>query len=246
MTRLHEKIGSFRNVIFIAILAGSRVAVADSDPSDYQYTSPTEFHQPVSPYPVEMGFSQDHSSTAFEGAQRGNAAVIQALGNLQLAESQAQILRQQARALDRDNDLRQTEALHLQQKMWRTAREEARAHRDQRVAAGQAKLAARQVTLYRAAYRVSARELNPVSGRITWPVALRADKYSDSRDRLQELFRQHIGYGDPQPGTAQEIARATDELSRSLRADIATLPRAEYLAAQKFLRGLMFEASAQS
>jgi hypothetical protein len=248
MTRLTENFRSLRFLTLVALLAAGRVALAEAEPSDYayEYTSPTTFHQPVSPYPVEMGFYQDHASTALEGALRGKAAVIQALGNFQLSDSQARILREQARALDRDNDLRQTQALHLQQKMWRDAREEARAHHEARVAEGKAKLAERRLTVYRAAYRLSPSELNPITGQITWPVALRADKFAARRAHLEELFRQHVGYGDPQPGIAEDIARSTDELSRALRTDIATLPRDQYLAAQKFLRGLKFEALAQS
>jgi hypothetical protein len=88
--------------------------------------------------------------------------------------------------------------------------------------------------------------LNTVTGQIRWPVALQAAKFGRNRSRMEELFRQHVGYGHPQPGTAEEIARCSDELIRSLQRDIRTLPRDEYLAGQKFLRGLKIEASVRT
>ena len=103
----------------VATLLVANITVAQSSES---YSASEPNYQPVSPYPVEMGFSQHHSSTAAEGFLRGRAALIQALGSYQLSESQAEILSQQARSLDRDNDLKQTLALHAQQKMWIDAR----------------------------------------------------------------------------------------------------------------------------
>ena len=105
----------------LLISLGIAATATAQAPEDYS-TPPGPFHQPVPPYPVEMGFSQDHSSTAAEGYLRGKAALIQSLGNFQLSESQAQILRQQARWLDRENDLKQTIALHAQKQMWADAR----------------------------------------------------------------------------------------------------------------------------
>src|SRR3954449_6042831 len=67
--------------LFVAAFASISVAQA---PQDYSNTPPGPFHQPVAPYPVEFGFSQDHSSTAAEGFLRGTAAVIQARGNFEL------------------------------------------------------------------------------------------------------------------------------------------------------------------
>jgi hypothetical protein len=245
MTRTIEICRCLRIVGFLAILGAGRIAGADSEPSHYQYeySPPAPMHHPVPPYPPEMGFSQHHSSTAYEGAQRGDAVKIQAKGNYLLHQSQAAILFEQAEALNRENELLKTDALHAQQRMWRDAIEEVRYHHEARVAEGRSKLAARRLTVHRAAYRLSPIEFNTISGRISWPVVLQAAKYGRSRARLEELFRQHVGYGDPQPGTAQEIARCSDELIRGLRKDIGIVPRDEYLAAQKFLRGLKFEVT---
>src|SRR5262249_55634622 len=95
------------------------------------------------------GYGDYHASTAAEGFLRGKAAVIDAIGSFEVNDAQAAILREHARALDRDNDLKQTEALHLQKKMWNDARIEARKQRQIRAAEGQQILAQRRATVYR-------------------------------------------------------------------------------------------------
>src|SRR3954471_18148706 len=47
------------------------------------------------------------ASTAAEGYLNGRAAVIDALGNFEVNDAQAAILNQHARALDRENNLKQ-------------------------------------------------------------------------------------------------------------------------------------------
>jgi hypothetical protein len=230
------------------MLVTASQAVAQSEPSDYsyQYTSPTAFHQPVPPLPVELGFTQDHSSTAAEGFMRGQSAVIQALGNYELATSQASILGEQSRALNRENDLKQTQALLTQQKMWRDDRVAERAYHDAQLEAGRAKLLNRRVTVHRAAYQLSPSDLNLATGEINWPVALQGAKYQAARQRMEQLVRQFVSYGDPQPDVVAEITRGTNAIAKALRNDIRTLSREDYLAAQKFLIGLKLEASAKA
>src|SRR4051812_7564043 len=88
-------------------------------------------------YAMPFGFRHYHASTAAEGFLRGKAAVIDSLGNFEVSDGQAQILREQARSLDRENDLKQTQALQLQKKMWSDARIQARNERLIRAAEGQ-------------------------------------------------------------------------------------------------------------
>lgn len=189
------------------------------------------------------GYGYYHSSTAAEGYLRGSAAVIDARGNYEVNNARAGILNQKVRSMSRDNDLKQTEALYAQQKMWSDNRIEARNDRELQSQQGQHLLAMHRATTYRAAYELSDRELNVKTGEIKWPDALQGAKFSANRDRMEELFRQHVGYGAPQGKTAQEIARTVDKWSQSLRNEVATMPREEYLVAQKFLTGLKYSAA---
>jgi hypothetical protein len=221
------------------LIAGMGLAQA---PEAYDKVPPGPFHQPTPPWPVEMGFSQDHSSTVYEGARRGDAAFVQSLGNFLLSYNQAQILWEQSRWLNRENNLKQTEALYAQQDMWRNRHVNLRKQHDARVIEAKAASAAK-ATVYRAAYQPRAGQLNIATGEIAWPAALRVARYQESRERLDELFREHTGYGTPNAATARQIARAVDEMVRTLQDNITTVPRGEYLACQKFLRGLKYEAA---
>lgn len=191
-----------------------------------------------------MVHSSYHASTVAEGFLRGRAAVIDAVGNFEVNDAQAGILLQQERALNRDNNLKQTEALHLQKKMWEDARVQARRDREARLAEGRQLLAERRSTVYRDAYQLSTSELNFKTGEITWPEALRDGRFEANRLRLEELFRQHVGYGVPRANVAREIARNVDQWSRVLRNEVSSMSREDYLAAQKFLLGLKYGAEA--
>jgi hypothetical protein len=201
---------------------------------------------PTHAYPVSYGsgsYGSYHASTAAEGFLRGRAAVIDAIGNFEVNDAQAGILLEQGRALNRENNLKQTEALHLQKKMWDEARLQARRDREARLAEGKQLLAQRQATVYRDAYQLSAGELDYKTGEITWPAVLRDERFQANRDRMAELFRQHLGYGVPRANVAREIARSVDQWSRVLRSEVGAMSREDYLAAQKFLLGLKYGAA---
>ena len=151
--------------------------------------------------------------TAAESFLRGCAAMIEALGNYNLGDSQAEILREHARALDRENNLKQTEGPSAQKKMWSDARVHERKDRERRRTEGRKILAERRITIYRQAYQLSASELNLKTGAICWPNALQDDKFEENRTRLEESFRQHVGYGTPQVDAAQEISPSVDQLA---------------------------------
>ena len=196
-------------------------------------------------HPFSFGYGSYgyHASTAAEGFLRGRAAVIDALGNFEVNDAHAGILFEQGRALNRENNLRQTEALQLQQKMWDDARIRARKEREARSAEGQQLLAERRSTIYRDAYQLSAGELDVKTGQITWPDALRDGRFEANRARLEEMFRQHVGYGIPRANVAREITRSVDQWSHVLRSEVSSMSREDYLAAQKFLLGLKYGAA---
>jgi hypothetical protein len=223
-------------------LAGFAAACVGQSPENYDIP-PGPFHQPTPPYPVEMGFSQDHSSTAAEGYLRGKAALIQAHGNFQLSESQAQILRQQARWLDRENDLKQTAALNAQKQMWADARAKERIDRNAAAKAGRQLAEERAATVYRRAYQLSADDINPTNGGLRWPAALQGEKFASQRAEIEQLFVQYVMSGGNLEEVAVELTRRVNRCAKSLRGDSKTLPREEYNASQKFLLGLKYTSA---
>lgn len=229
--------------VTLASLSAASTGFAETE-MGYGGRSGGHLHRPVRSHPVAFGYGHYHASTAGEGYLRGKAAVIDAVGDYEVNNGQAQILREEARALGRENNLKATEGLLAQKKMWSDARIQARKDRDARIAEGQQLLAKRRATIYRQAYQLTDSELNMKTGEISWPVALQDSCFQESRERMEELFRKHVGYGMPQADAVGEIARAVDQWSRSLTNEVSSMPKAEFLAAQKFLTGLKYSALA--
>jgi hypothetical protein len=237
--------GTFTNRYFAGFFVSFTTLVAAGTAvgqSSSRYEGMAEHHSRSVSYGYG-GYDSYHASTAAEGFLRGRAAVIDALGNFEVNDAQAGILCEQGRALVRENNLKQTEALLIQKKMWEDARFQARKDRDARIAEGKQVLAERRATVYRDAYQLSAEELNIKTGQIVWPEALQDSRFEASRARLEELFRQHVGYGVPRANVAREIARNIDQWSHVLRNEVGSMSREDYLAAQKFLLGLKYGAA---
>jgi hypothetical protein len=236
---------SFANRFFAGVFVSTATLLAAGTAAGQStYSSENGSKHHFHPLSYRYGsYGSYHASTAAEGYLRGRAAVIDAIGNFRVNDAQAGILREQGRALNRENDLKQTEALQLQKKMWEDARVQARKAREARSAEGKQLLAERRSTTYCDAYQLSASELDCKTGEITWPESLKDGRFLADRARLEELFRQHVGYGVPRANVAREIARSVDQWSRALRSEVSSMSREDYLAAQKFLLGLKYGAA---
>src|SRR3954452_7646320 len=119
-----------------AFILAAGFTLVSSSSAQPGYSNSPETTQTVH-HGTSFGYGHYHASTAAEGFLRGRAAVIEAVGEFEVNDAQAQILREHARALDRENDLKQPEAVHLQKKMWNDARIEARKQHLIRAAEGQ-------------------------------------------------------------------------------------------------------------
>jgi hypothetical protein len=195
-----------------------------------------DFYRPVSPLPPELQFTYDHASTALEGALRGQAQVIHASGNYWLSIAQAMICREQARTLDLLNRQRWVEyriGLHQWLELKRQGHiDDVRRSND-----------AKRPTKY-AVYRLDSTKLDRATGAIAWPTALEAVEFGTLRRQLETLFALRVGGASPAVATASDIAVCTRKLGDALRRHRAELDRDDYLAAQRFLCGLGFEAEA--
>jgi len=197
---------------------------------DRREAPPRANYQPTPLLPAEFGFSQHHSSTAGEGYLRGHAAWVHAQGNYQVNRSQAAILAEQARWLAAANKQRKIE-LHQWKRELQASRQQAKRVRNEAVHSER----------YRVAYELSGDQLDRQSGRIVWPGALRSSQYEESRDQLEQLFRKLSSFDQPPRDLTGDVEHACEQLSRELSRNRAIVPAREYLASQKFLRGLKYE-----
>jgi len=91
--------------------------------------------------------------------------------------------------------------------------------------------------------RLSATQLDPVTGRIYWPLVLRDQRYSDYCKQLDQLFvmreNSHGGIGYD---TYKKIEALTKSLMAELQKNINEYDANEYLKARSFIDSLGYEA----
>ncbi len=212
-----------------------------SDPSQPQ-VSPQPFYYPMdmqagaAPQPM----TGDELPPAAPMDTPGDAAIK--IQHAQILAQQARLAAQQARALTNENNLKQTEGMLSQKKMWSDDRLQSRLDREARLAHGQRMLAERRRTVYRQAYQLSPSELNLATGTIAWPTALQNEAFEGQRNHMSELFRQLVTYRDSSPATLSQISKIVDGWSRELKSQTGSVSREDYLGAQKFLLGLKYTA----
>jgi len=173
-----------------------------------------------------------HSSTAEEGVQRGYADVVRARGMANLMNSEAAINLQDADKKYLENRLTATQTYF---EMRRYNQEARRAERSPPLSNEQYVRLARA----QAPGRLSVSQLDPFTGKITWPTALQREKYDKLRSEIDTLFQARAS------GTVladDEIGAATSQFLEALKADIASFRQTEYIAARNFLTSLAFEA----
>jgi hypothetical protein len=85
---------------------------------------------------------------------------------------------------------------------------------------------------------LTATQLDPLTGTISWPAPLRVAEYEPFRNRIERLFQDratgYVVYG--------EIQRVCEEFLDQLKVDIEKFPPNDYVAARKFLDSLSWAA----
>ncbi|HXT60917.1 MAG TPA: hypothetical protein VN699_19920 [Pirellulales bacterium] len=93
--------------------------------------------------------------------------------------------------------------------------------------------------------RLEGDQIDAASGKLIWPGILRGDQFAESRAKLERLFADRTihaydsGLGTP---NYHAIVAAVDEMHAQLKATLFAWKPDEYIAGQKFLKSLAFEA----
>lgn len=177
------------------------------------------------------------SSTPMEGMQRGYADVLRSRGVAAELGSEAAINMQDAKSKYIDNAYKWTQTYWDRKNLG-----------DSQIAAERAKdREAREKYL---AYKhsqpptpvgLSRSQLDPSSGDLNWPLALTADEYAPQRMKIEELFQVRAQTGT----TAKlvfDVSNVAEEMKGVLKTQIRDMPPNDYIAASKFLDGLVQEA----
>ena len=186
---------------------------------------------PVTAVRAQWGDSGYHSSTLEEGVQRGYADVVRSQGMANLLNSQAAGQYEQARKQYIENQLSATQT-YFEMRRYNT--EARRAERGTPLSTEQYVRLARE----QAPEPLTATQLDPLTGAMSWPAPLRVPPYEPFRRRIERLFQDratgYIVYGD--------IQKAIQEFAAQLKADLEKFPANDYVAAKKFLESLAWAA----
>ncbi len=181
-----------------------------------------------------------HASTLAEGYLRGRADLSRSAGLYNFYTSQALINREAARSRYIENRAKERRA-HFE------LRRMARADRAARIASRRRSRASREsharnskVSLTK---RLSIEQLNPVSGKIAWPLSLNAPRFAQFRNRLESLFaNRSVDNSGLDSQNYRDIRMVTKQMKHRLRLHIREYDPVSYIAAKKFIDSLAYEA----
>lgn len=178
---------------------------------------------------------EDQAATAGESYARGLSDVISAQGSANLSNSQAAINLTEARSKQIENAQQWTNTYFQM-------RADNRAYRAQeagpRVTSEQLFRFAKED----APSRMSPSELDPVSGKLSWPVALKSDDFNKYRSQIEELYMKRATGGVLNIDERRQLSKSCVDLNDTLKAQIKDLPPPDYIAAKKFIESLAYEA----
>jgi hypothetical protein len=199
---------------------------------------PSAFAQAYSPYGVYGGGwgGGGHASTAAEGYANGVGNVMQSAGSYNLQTSQAAINMEQARSMDLDNNLKGTENYFEMRKINTAARKAEEGP-------GLTTEDSWRIAQSNLPKRMTPVELDPVTGKIYWPMTLQAPQFERFRKQLDSLFVQResahggIGYD-----TYMQIQDTTTAFLADLKKTINDYKAGDYVKMKNFIESLAFEA----
>lgn len=174
-------------------------------------------------------------TTAAQSYMLGMSQVIRAQGEANVNNSAAAINYEQARGAYIENSKKWTEAYYQRKELYQKSEADkaarARQSRDNYLAS--LKTAPSQ--------SLAPSQLDPVTGHILWPEALAGDAYAAQRRKVEELvqIRRYTGMTEL---LAQQLSMVARDMQSELRMHISEMPANAYLAARKFLDGLLHDA----
>lgn len=181
------------------------------------------------------GDFQRHSSTVEEGVQRGMADVIRSAGAANLMNSAAANNYEDARKKYIENRLQATETYFEMKRVnreYRDANRPAPPTQDQLIRLSRSRLPD----------RLGPASLDPLTGRIRWPMALLAEPFAPHRQMLEAIFQERAVNGYITPDQYLAVRQETDAMMDQLRAIISQLTPNQSVAGRRFLESLAYEA----
>lgn len=237
--------------IVVGILIAAAAAPASAQGSTwsmsdkYSATSPSASFQTPNYTPTPHSAIEHHASTYFEGAARGVASIMKAYADGMLSLSQARILMAEAHAREMQNEVIKTETFLARQKALKEDFRERTLRKWEWLETAREHRAERERSVMLEAYHVPAKQLNRLTGEITWPVALTHPCLAEYRNDLQAVMTRVASHGPEYARSyGDSVAHSVEEFRNFFRIHREQLgvDDRDYFEAQSFLVGIKYEA----
>jgi hypothetical protein len=182
------------------------------------------------------GYGGYYASTAGEGFAIGMADMVRSAGMATLMTAKASDSFEDARSKYIDNQVKATEGFVERQRMLKSYHASLR------------KPPPSSEQLYRLAQQglpksLTASQLDPVTGKIAWPVVLRDEPFDSYRESAQKFFEDAVA--NPQTfsyGSYNHLREASTECLAELTARIKEYSPNDFIQAKKFIESLTYAA----
>ena len=178
-----------------------------------------------------------HSSTYGESILRGSADVIRAAGMYNVRNSEAAKNWQAARSAAYDNRVKAASTFVEVKEMQRAYQKSLR----RPVPTSEQMFRMSKMEIPK---RLTSRELDPVTGKIAWPLELTADEYAPFRDKIESLYADRAANGGRVSlDQYREIHNLLDDMKNVLsqRLEAKKVFPQDWTKAAKFLKQLRYE-----
>jgi len=193
----------------------------------------------LAPFGAAVGpGSYHHASTAAEGAARGMADVVRSSGAANLMNSEAAINLTTAQSQHIDNRMKATNTYFEMKAVNKQARWGDKKPFDQ-----QQHL---RLTKQGLPERLSAQKLDPLTGKIRWPLGLTMKDLAADRKKMTELFASRAEQGFFDLEQYKEVQSLTVSMRSVLQKHSKELSGSQSIEARKFLESLNYEATHQA
>lgn len=191
---------------------------------------------PAISQPINNWSYINHSSTALEGALRGQSAVISSAGQATYMDSLASINYAEAYKRAIENSVAVTKAYYERREL----REEFLKKYGPKPFAGEAR---RRAIEYYQPKKMSAQEFNPQLQQVNWPHVLRQDQFAAIVKELDTVFASRNSNNSGDGSTTQrQAAQLCSALDGILRENIENVTPDQYISTKEFIRSVDLEA----
>jgi hypothetical protein len=182
------------------------------------------------------GWGGSGGTTAAGSAMQVMGSVISAAGNYNLSTSAAAVNMTVAQKNEIENRQQATDAYFSMRATNRAARE---------AEAGPKPTAEQMVRIARDGVPKPPQtsEMDPVSGKLSWPGVLQMGSFEAPRGEVDQLFAKRAVHGGLDYADQSKVREAIDAMFIELKGQIRNVPPQDYVASRGFLQSLMYAAT---